>query len=159
MSAPPLQGTWHVLVERPLAEVWRVLDDSANLTGWCGFFVKETNGGKEGPGATRDCVLETGGRRGQVHERCIEYTPQRRIIWTMERDTLGITGMLRGFTFGFTLEPEGEGRTRVIFEQRWTPATLLARILVPLVMRRQMGRTNEQLLQALKAYVERRRAA
>ena len=159
MSSPTLQGTWEVVIHRPVLDVWRVLDDSANLPRWCDFFVKETTGGKEGLGATRECTLETGGRRGRVYERCVAYEPQRRILWTMERDTLGITGMLRDFTFGFSIAPEDPGHTRVVFEQRWRPATLLARVLVPLVMRRQMARTNEQLLQALKAFVERSRAA
>lgn len=154
MSKAPVQDTWEILVDAPAADVWAVLDDSANLPRWCPFMVKDTTGGKESMGATRECTIENGGRSGRVKERCIDYQPERRIMWTMDEDTLGITRMLEGFAFGFSLERLEDQRTRVTFEQRWRARTLLAKLLVPLVMRRQMAKTNERLLGYLKQYVE-----
>jgi len=55
---------------------------------------------------------------------------------------------------GFSLESQGDRRTRVTFEQHWRPRTLLAKVLAPLVMRRQMVKTNDWLLAALKQYIE-----
>lgn len=60
MSSPPLQGTWEVVIHRPVFDVWRVLDDSANLPRWCDFFVKETTGTTtaRGAGAHRERYVE-----------------------------------------------------------------------------------------------------
>ena len=153
MTDIPVQGTWEITIDAPLDTVWAVLDDSSNLPRWCAFMVKDTTGGKEGLGAMRECTLDSGGRRGRVKERCIDYEPRRRIRWIMDDDTLGITRMLDGFSFGFTLREVTPAQTCVVFDQRWRPRTWLAKILAPLVMRRQMARTNMRLLNSLRDYL------
>ncbi|TPV93241.1 MAG: SRPBCC family protein [Myxococcales bacterium FL481] len=154
MTPAPRQGQWTITAHASLSEIWAVISDSANLPKWCTFMVKETTGGQERLGARRSCTLDTGGRQGRVHERCIEYEPPRRIMWTMDDDTLGMTNMLDGLAFGFELKPLDAKRTEIVFEQYWKPRTLAAKILAPLVLRRQMSRTNTRLLAHLRDFVD-----
>jgi len=150
-----VHGQWEILVQAPLHKVWAVLDNSANLPEWCGFFVKETDGGPEQLQATRHCYLDMEGQRSEVWERTIDYAKEQRIYWVMERDTGGLIGkILQTFVFGFQFEAQPNGSTKVIFEQYYQPANFFTRILLVTVMKPKMGKTNQRLLQSLKSYVE-----
>lgn len=151
----PVQGQWEITVQAPVRQVWAVLDNSANLPKWCGFFVKQTDGGPEQLNATRHCYLDMDGQQSEVWERTIDYEKERRIYWVMERDTGGLIGkILRTFVFGFQLIEQSNGTTKIVFTQYYNPANLFTRLLLVTVMKPKMGKTNQRLLQSLKSYVE-----
>lgn len=154
----PVRGKWEIVINAPVRQIWTVVDDSANLPRWCGFFVKQTDGGPEKLNATRHCHVEMGGQQSEVWERTVDYELEQRIFWTMERDTGGLIGkILRTFVFGFKLEKSANNATRVVFEQYYQPANFLTHLLLITLMKPKMGKTNQQLLQSLKTYVEQNR--
>jgi hypothetical protein len=96
-----------------------------------------------------------GGRRGYMVERCLESVPERRLRHVVEDDSLGFTKMFRDYSFTLLLEPRGDGTTLVTCETSYEPRGLLARLMNAVAMRRRFASVREDILRALKEFVER----
>lgn len=105
-------------------------------------------------GETRTCEFDNKGKKGTMTERLIELVPEKKTVWTIEKDTMGMSKMLKETRFCFILEKLGERKTRVVNESYYQPANLLVRIVNALMMRKKMRQIQEQILANIKLLTE-----
>jgi len=147
-----IRGSNEISVRASRDRVWHVLEDSTCLPKWAPM-VKQITGQRETVGSKRTCHVEWEGRRDEVVERCTEAIPNDRIGWVMERGM-----MLKMFSkvgFGFVLQPESSGNTRVRMEYSYTPRNVLTGLMFRVMMARKMDAMRQGLLANLKELVER----
>jgi Polyketide cyclase / dehydrase and lipid transport len=129
-------------------EVWASIRDPQVHAGWHPLL--RSIQGDHALGATRTCIVDMGGKEARAVERCTTYVEGREIGWTVEEDSTGFTRMVSDWSSGFRLENGPEGRTRVTAWSRFTPRTLAARLMVP-VIRMKFHGVQRKILGALEA--------
>ena len=105
-------------------------------------------------GETRTCEITNNGRRGTMTEKLIELVPEKKTVWTLESDTMGMAKMLKDTRFCFYLEKVGDNKTKVINESYYEPANLIALIMNALMMKKKFGQIQEQILSNVKSIAE-----
>jgi uncharacterized membrane protein len=162
MGAIPAGSTWRrgeamrvqttVIINRPIQEVWAYLDDHNNDLKWRRPSLKslETVGtGAVGPGTRYEGVVAMGPMRYPYVSELTEYKPPNRVAWK----GVSSAGWMIGREGSYTLEPEGQDRTRVTHEIAMEPQNALGKIAAPLV-ERAGPRLVMPLLKQLKESVE-----
>jgi uncharacterized protein YndB with AHSA1/START domain len=134
-----------VVIAAPGHVVWEAIEDVAAHAAWHPLVTGIV--GAHALGSARTCSVRVGGKAGETVERCVEYEPERRIIWAIERDTTGFSRMVRDWRAGFRLESRN-GETTVVAVSSFTPRPLV-RVLAPIV-RRKFHRTQAEILGALR---------
>ena len=147
------QGSSDILIHTTPEPIWVILADSTCLPQWA-VMVKSTTGTTERVGSTRTCQVEREGRKDQVMERCIEAVPLKRIGWVMEQGMM--TQMFSTVQFGFELEPQGSGQTRLRLGFLYEPRNLVACLMYYLMMNKKMEGLRQELLKNIKNLVETR---
>lgn len=150
-----LQARNEGVIQAPVERIWSVITD-INLLHKVNPGVVKATGAMDRLNATRTCEIVNGGRSGTMTERLIELEPNRRTVWTIESDTMGMGKMLADTRFVFQLEPAGNGSTRVVSETHYRPANFIARVMSALVMRRMIGKAQATILQNLRTLTEAR---
>jgi hypothetical protein len=105
-------------------------------------------------GETRTCEMNNKGRTGTMTERLIELDPERKTVWTIEEDTMGMKKMLSGTRFCFYLEKHGANQTRLINESYYLPNSFMAKIMNAIMVKSMMGRIQNKILSNVKAASE-----
>ncbi len=141
-----LQARNEAVIDAPVDRIWSVITDIDLLHKVNPGVVKAT-GTMDRLNATRTCEIVNGGRKGTMTERLIELEPNKRTVWTIEDDTMGMKKMLNGTRFVFNLERLDDQRTRVVSETHYAPVNLMARVMNALVMRRMIGKAQATILQ------------
>ena len=103
-------------------------------------------------GETRTCEFK--GRKGTMTEKLIELVPEKKTVWAIENDTMGMGKMLIEPRFCFYLEKMGDNKTKIINESYYQPANLMVKIMNALMMKKQMGKIQEQILSNIKSIAE-----
>lgn len=148
----PLQGADEILIDASPDRIFAILEDGQRLPDWTS--VISTTGTRETVGAVRECDVDLDGKRGSVVERCVESLPPQRIAWAMERDTFGFSRLVSDFGFSFTLEPAGDGWTRVRNETYYRSKGPFAAAMNALIMRRKFRGVRRRWLGNLKGVSE-----
>ncbi len=141
-----LQARNEAVIDAPVDRVWSVITD-INLLHNVNPGVMKATGAMDRLNATRTCEIVNGGRKGTMTERLIELEPNKRTVWTIESDTMGMSKLLSGTRFIFHLERMDDQRTRVTSETHYAPANLMARVMNALMMRRMIGKAQATILQ------------
>lgn len=141
-----LQARNEAVIDAPVERIWSVITD-INLLHQVNPGVVKATGAMNELNATRTCEIVNGGRKGTMTERLIEMVPNKRTVWTIEQDTMGMGKLLSGTRFIFNLERVDDNRTRVISETHYAPANLMARLMNALMMRRMIGKAQATILQ------------
>lgn len=141
-----LQARNEPVIDAPVDRIWSVITDIDLLHKVNPGVVKAT-GTMDRLNATRTCEIVNGGRKGTMTERLIEMEPNKRTVWTIDDDTMGMKKMLNGTRFVFNLERLDDQRTRVVSETHYAPVNLMARVMNALVMRRMIGKAQATILQ------------
>ncbi len=141
-----LQARNEAVINASVDRIWAIITDIDQLHKVNPGVVKAT-GAMDRLNATRTCEIVNGGRKGTMTERLIELVPQKRTVWTIEDDTMGMKKMLNGTRFVFELERLDDQRTRVVSETHYAPANLMARVMNALMMRRMIGKAQATILQ------------
>lgn len=87
-------------------------------------------------------------------ERLIELVPEKKTVWAIESDTMGMGKMLKDPRFCFYLEKLGDNKTKVVNESYYEPANFLIKIMNTLMMRKKMREIQEQILSNIKSIAE-----
>jgi hypothetical protein len=114
--------------------------------------VKSTTGKIEGVGSVRTCQVEWEGRKDEVVERCVEWVPNKKIVFVMEQGMM--TKMFSRIQFGFALEPKNSGATLVQLGFLYEPRNILARVMYSLMMKRRLEQLRRTLLTNIKRLAE-----
>ncbi len=141
-----LQVRNEAVIDAPVDRIWSVITD-INLLHRVNPSVVKATGAMDRLHATRTCEIVNGGRKGTMTERLIELAPNKRTVWTIENDTMGMSKMLNGTRFIFNLERLDDKRTRVVSETHYAPANLMARIMNAVMMRRMIGKAQATILE------------
>lgn len=141
-----LQARNEAVINAPVDRIWAIITDIDQLHKVNPGVVKAT-GAMDRLNATRTCEIVNGGRKGTMTERLIELEPNKRTVWTIESDTMGMGKLLNDTRFIFHLERVDDQRTRVISETHYAPANLMARVMNALMMRRMIGKAQASILQ------------
>ena len=141
-----LQARNEAVINAPVDRIWAIITDIDQLHKVNPGVVKAT-GAMDRLNATRTCEIVNGGRKGTMTERLIELEPNKRTVWTIESDTMGMGKLLNDTRFIFHLERVDDQRTRVISETHYAPANLMARVMNALMMRRMIGKAQATILQ------------
>jgi uncharacterized protein YndB with AHSA1/START domain len=137
--------------DAPREVVWAILKDSASLPIWAPAVEEVTSAvaGPEEVGSVRECRVDFGGRKGTIVERCVELTPNSRIGYVVDDDSLGFNKMFADYGFTVTLNDASSGHTSMVMDTYYTPRNVLTALMNLVVMRRKFGKTVDALLQGL----------
>lgn len=148
-----LQARNEAIINAPISSVWAILTD-IDLLHRINPGVIKASGRMDKQGETRTCEMENGGRKGTMTEKLIELIPEKKTVWVIESDTMGMSKMLKDPRFCFYLEKLGDSKTKIINESYYLPATLMMKIMNTLMMKRKMGQIQTKILSNIKSIAE-----
>ena len=105
-------------------------------------------------GETRTCEMDNKGKKGTMTEKLIELVPEKKTVWAIENDTMGMAKMLKDPRFCFYLEKVSENKTKIINESYYEPKTFAAKIMNALMMKKMMGKIQSKILSNIKNLAE-----
>ena len=148
-----LQARNEAIINAPIRNIWAAITD-INLLQKTNPGVIKATGRMDKQGETRTCEFNNKGKKGTMTERLIELVPEKKTVWTIENDTMGMSKMLKGTRFCFILEKLGESKTRIVNESYYKPANFFVSIMNVLMMRKKMRQIQEQILNNIKSLTE-----
>ena len=87
-------------------------------------------------------------------EKLVELVHEKKTVWVIESDTMGMKKMLKDPRFCFYLEKAGDNKTKITNESYYLPATLMAKIMNALMMKKMMGKIQARILSNIKIIAE-----
>lgn len=148
-----LQARNEAIINAPISNIWAIITDITILHKINPGVVK-ANGSMNKLGGTRTCEMDNKGRKGSMTEKLVELVPEKKTVWTIESDTMGMSKMLKGTRFCFYLEKLDDNRTKIVNESYYEPATLMAKIMNAVMMKKMMGKVQAQILSNIKTIAE-----
>ena len=148
-----LQARNEAIINAPISKIWAIITD-INLLPKVNPGVLSASGRMDRQGEIRTCEFNNRGRKGTMTERLIELVPEKKTVWTIESDTMGMSKMLKDPRFCFYLEKLGDDKTKIINESYYEPANLMAKIMNGLMMKKKMRQIQEQILSNVKSLAE-----
>ncbi|MBK9730390.1 MAG: SRPBCC family protein [Chitinophagaceae bacterium] len=148
-----LQAHNEAVINAPISRVWAIITD-ITLLHKINPGVITANGRMDKQGETRTCEMENRGKRGTMTERLAELVHEKKTVWVIENDSMGMSKMLKEPRFCFYLERISDSQTKIINESYYEPANLMARIMNALMMKKKMGEIQSQILSNIKSIAE-----
>ncbi len=148
-----LQAHNEALINAPISKVWAIITD-INLLPKVNPGVITATGRMDKQGETRTCEMENNGRKGSMTEKLIELVPEKKTVWAIENDSMGMGKMLKDPRFCFYLEKINDNQTKIINESYYKPANLMVSIMNALMMKKKMGEIQGKILANIKAIAE-----
>ncbi len=148
-----LQARNEAQINAPIGSVWAIITDINQLHKINPGVIKAT-GRMDKQGETRTCEMENKGRKGTMIEKLIELVHEKKTVWAIENDTMGMAKMLNDPRFCFYLEKISDSKTKIINESYYEPATFIAKIMNFLMMKKMMGKIQNQILSNIKTLAE-----
>ena len=148
-----LQAHNAAIINAPISRVWAIITD-INLLHKINPGVIKASGRMDKQGETRTCEMDNRGRKGTMTEKLIELVPEKKTVWAIESDTMGMGKMLKDPRFCFYLEKISDNQTKIINESYYEPANFMVRIMNALMMKKKMGEIQSQILSNIKSIAE-----
>jgi hypothetical protein len=108
----------------------------------------------EKQGETRNVEISINGKNGTFTEKLIELEFEKKTVWTIENDSMGMSKMLKDNRFVFNLEKLADNKTRVISETHYQPANFIAIIMSALMIKSTFGKMQEKMFTNIKTLTE-----
>ena len=148
-----LQAKNEAIIHAPASRIWAIITD-INLLHKVNPGVIQASGRMDRLGEVRTCQIVNNGRKGTMTEKLIEFIPEKKTVWTIESDSMGMGQMLKNTQFVFNLEELEDNKTKVISETYYQPANIIAKIMNGLIMKKMILKAQEQILINLKSLTE-----
>jgi hypothetical protein len=148
-----LQARNEALINAPVSRIWAILTD-INLLHKINPGVIKASGRMDKQGETRTCEMDNKGRKGTMTEKLIELVHEKKTVWAIESDTMGMSKMLIDPRFCFYLEKLDDNKTKLINESYYQPANFMVKIMNALMMKKKMNEIQEQILSNIKSIAE-----
>lgn len=148
-----LQARNEAIINAPISSIWAIITD-INLLPKVNPGIIKATGRMDRQGETRTCEMNNRGKVGTMTEKLIELIPEKKTVWAIENDTMGMGKMLKEPKFCFYLEKLDDNRTRIVNESYYKPANFMVKMMNALVMKKKMGQIQEQILSNIKAIAE-----
>jgi len=149
-----LQARNESVINAPISSVWAIITD-IKLLDKINPGVITATGRMDKQGETRTCEMDNRGRKGTMTEKLIELIPEKKTVWAIESDTMGMGKMLKDPRFCFYLEKLGDNQTKIINESYYEPANFMVRIMNALMMKKKMSEIQGKILSNIKSIAER----
>lgn len=138
-------------INRPIQDVWNYLDDHRNDLVWRRPSLQKLE--QIGPGGVgtrfEGAVAAIGPKQYPYVNEITVYEPPKRVAWK----AISSAGWVIGREGSYTLEPDGDRRTRMVFSITMEPIKLAGKLVAPLL--RPMGSNLVMpLLKQLKEALE-----
>lgn len=148
-----LQARNETIINAPISSVWAIITD-INLLHKVNPGVIKASGRMDKQGETRTCEMDNKGRKGTMTEKLIELVPEKKTVWAIESDTMGMSKMLKDPRFCFYLEKLDDNKTKIVNESYYEPATFMAKIMNAVMMKKMMSKIQGQILSNIKTLAE-----
>jgi carbon monoxide dehydrogenase subunit G len=148
-----LQARNETTINAPIGNIWAIITDITILHKVNPGVIKAT-GRMDKLGETRTCEIDNKGRKGTMTEKLVELIPEKKTVWTIQSDTMGMSKMLKDTKFCFHLEKLDDNKTRVINETYYQPVNLMAKVMNGLMMKGMISKAQEQILTNIKSLTE-----
>jgi uncharacterized protein YndB with AHSA1/START domain len=148
-----LQARNEAIINAPISDVWAIITD-INMLPKINPGVITATGRMDKQGETRTCEMDNKGRKGTMTEKLLELVPEKKTVWAIENDTMGMSKMLRDPRFCFYLEKLGDNKTKIVNESYYQPANLMVKVMNGLMMKKKMHQIQEQILSNIKSLAE-----
>ena len=148
-----LQARNEAIINAPISSVWSIITD-INVLHKINPGVIKATGRMDKEGETRTCEMDNKGRKGTMTERLVELVHEKKTVWSIENDTMGMKKMLSDTRFCFYLEKLSDNKTKIINESYYQPITLMAKIMNALMMKKMMGKIQGKILSNIKTLAE-----
>ena len=148
-----LQARNETIINAPISSVWAIITD-INLLPKVNPGVVTAKGRMDKQGETRTCDMNNNGRKGTMTEKLVELVHEKKTVWVIENDTMGMKKMINDPRFCFYLEKVSDNKTKIINESYYDPANLFVKIMNALMMKKKMGQIQEQILSNIKSIAE-----
>ncbi len=148
-----LQARNEAIINAPVSRVWAAITD-INVLHKINPGVISAKGRMDKQGETRTCEMQNGGRKGIMTERLAELEHEKKTVWVIVEDSMGMSKMIKDPRFCFYLEKLGDNKTKIINESYYDPANIIVKIMNALMMKKKMGQIQQQILNNIKALTE-----
>ncbi len=148
-----LQARNEAVINAPIGSVWAIITD-IKLLDKINPGVITATGRMDKQGETRTCEMENRGKRGTMTEKLVELVHEKKTVWVIENDSMGMGKMLKDPRFCFYLERINHNQTKIINESYYEPANLPVRIMNALMMKKKMSEIQGKILSNIKAIAE-----
>lgn len=148
-----VQARNNIVIDAPVEKIYEMITD-ISLLPKINPGVLSAIGKMNEVGSSRHCTIDNRGKEGKMEERCIALMPNQKTVWSLEKDTIGFTKMMRDITFTFTLKSINVASTSVTNETAYTPRNLFARLMNSLMMKGMISKTQQKILLNLKSLAE-----
>ncbi len=148
-----LQARNETLINAPISRVWSIITDISLLDKINPGVIKAT-GRMDKQGETRTCEMKNMGKVGTMTEKLIELVPEKKTVWAIENDSMGMSKMLKDTRFIFHLEKIEDRTTKIVNESYYEPANFMMKIMNAVMMKRKMGQVQSQILTNIKSIAE-----
>lgn len=148
-----LQARNEVVINAPISKVWALITDINQVHKTNPGVIKAT-GSMNQLNGTRTCEVNNKGRTGTMTERLIELVPEKKTVWTIENDSMGMSKMLKDTRFCFYLEKLADNKTKVVNESYYTPANFFGSVVNVIMMKKMMSKLQSQILTNIKTLTE-----
>ena len=148
-----LQARNEAIINAPISSIWAIITD-INLLHKVNPGVIKATGRMDKQGETRTCEMNNRGKVGTMTEKLIELVPEKKTVWAIENDTMGMGKMLKDPRFCFYLEKLEDNKTKIINESYYEPANFIIKIMNTLMMKKKMGEIQGQILSNIKSIAE-----
>jgi uncharacterized protein YndB with AHSA1/START domain len=148
-----LQVRNEAIINAPISSVWAIITD-INLLHKVNPGVIKATGRMDKQGETRTCEMNNRGKVGTMTEKLIELVPEKKTVWAIENDTMGMGKMLKDPRFCFYLEKLEDNKTKIVNESYYEPANFMVKIMNALMMKKKMGEIQGQILSNIKSIAE-----
>lgn len=148
-----LQAHNEAIINAPISSVWAIITD-IKLLDKINPGVITATGRMDKQGETRTCEMDNRGKRGTMTEKLVELVHEKKTVWVIENDSMGMGKMLKDPRFCFYLEKIGDNQTKIINESYYEPANFMVRVMNALMMKKKMGEIQGKILSNIKAIAE-----
>ncbi len=148
-----LQARNEAILNAPIGRVWAIITD-INLLQKVNPGVLKATGRMDRQGETRTCEMNNRGKTGTMTERLVELIPEKKTVWAIESDTMGMSKMLKDGRFCFYLEKLDDNKTKIVNESYYESANIIVKIMNAVMMKRKMGQIQAQILSNIKSMAE-----
>ena len=98
-----LQARNEAIIDAPVNSIWAIITDISMLHKVNPGVIKAA-GRMDKVGEIRTCEIDNKGRKGTMTEKLIELVPEKKTVWTIQSDTMGMSKILKNTRFCFILE-------------------------------------------------------
>lgn len=148
-----LQVKNEAVIKAPVNRIWAVITDIDQLTKLNPGATK-ASGRMDKLGETRTVEININNRKGTFTEKLIELVPEKKTVWTIMNDTMGMAKMLKDTRFVIDLEKINDNETKVTNETYYIPSNFIAKIISSFMVKPMFGKMQEQILVGIKMLTE-----